>query len=283
MDKRLYIDRTPLIISEKIDISDLISTENLSKDRISKYLDDEAAFIEFVTNEITARTSAAFINHITQSDYNLKFSADALEFLHAIILSINMSFTYALSSMKNYNITKEEVLFFQCPCANFMYKVEDGASIPEIDTYKWFLNFVYFMRNALFHEIIDPLDAFWQEIFKHSYLALKEILDGNINYFLEKAEIEKIVLDQAYNEILEKRDIYIPNYNEHYYNGELESEIIDYYIDDSSVTAKANITMDYWYDEYTLKKMIAKCNIIVNRSERHINKFKMKFIKHEDI
>lgn len=56
------------------------------------------------------------------------------------------------------------------------------------------LNFVYFMRNALFHEIIDPLDSFWQDIFKHSYLALKEILDGNINFFLEKRMLKRFCM-----------------------------------------------------------------------------------------
>lgn len=63
------------------------------------------------------------------------------------------------------------------------------------------------MCNALFHEIIDHLDAFWQEIFKHSYLALKEILDGNINYFLEKENIENLILTFARDEILNKIDI----------------------------------------------------------------------------
>ena len=35
-------------------------------------------------------------------------------------------------------------------------------------------------RNALFHEIIDPLDEEWQVIFKNAYLVLKEIVDLNI-------------------------------------------------------------------------------------------------------
>ncbi len=45
----------------------------------------------------------------------------------------------------------------------------------------WFLDFVYRLRNALFHEIIDPLDEEWQIIFKNAYLVLKEIVDININ------------------------------------------------------------------------------------------------------
>ncbi len=44
----------------------------------------------------------------------------------------------------------------------------------------WFLDYVYRLRNALFHEIIDPLDEEWQIIFKSAYLVLKEIVDMNI-------------------------------------------------------------------------------------------------------
>lgn len=49
----------------------------------------------------------------------------------------------------------------------------------------WFLDFVYRLRNALFHEIIDPLNEEWQIIFKNAYLVLKEIVELNI------AEIEE--------------------------------------------------------------------------------------------
>lgn len=45
----------------------------------------------------------------------------------------------------------------------------------------WFLSFVYRLRNALFHEIIDPLNEEWQLIFKNAYLVLKEIVDLNIS------------------------------------------------------------------------------------------------------
>ncbi len=45
----------------------------------------------------------------------------------------------------------------------------------------WFLDFVYRLRNALFHEIINPLDEEWQIIFKNAYLVLKEVVDINIS------------------------------------------------------------------------------------------------------
>lgn len=51
----------------------------------------------------------------------------------------------------------------------------------KINSVLWFLDFVYRLRNALFHEIIDPLDEEWQIIFKNAYLVLKEVVDINIS------------------------------------------------------------------------------------------------------
>lgn len=55
-----------------------------------------------------------------------------------------------------------------------------------------------------------------KEIFKHSYLSLKEILDGNINFFIEKTEVKEHLNAFAWNELLNKKEIYVPNYNEKY-------------------------------------------------------------------
>lgn len=52
----------------------------------------------------------------------------------------------------------------------------------------WFLSFVYRLRNALFHEIIDPLNEEWQIIFKNAYLVLKEIVDLNIQIIDDKKD-----------------------------------------------------------------------------------------------
>ena len=57
---------------------------------------------------------------------------------------------------------------------------KDLFEILKTNSILWFLDFVYRLRNALFHEIIDPLDEEWQIIFKNAYLVLKEIVDINI-------------------------------------------------------------------------------------------------------
>ena len=283
LDKDFYIDGKPLIISVNVDISDLISSENLSETQISTFIDDESAFIEFVTKGITDRASLNFIDQITNGNYDSKFDSKVLARLNSITLMINASLVQELALMKEPNIIKEDVLFSQLPCVHFMYKVEDGQTVPEIDAYKWFLNFVYFMRNALFHEIIDPLDSFWQEIFKHSYLALKEILDGNINYFLEESNVNNLIHDLAWDEILNKKEIYVPNFIEDYDNGDIEVEIADYSVDQYIIKGRATITLEYWYDNHIMKKMVSKCNFEVNRLTNQADKFKMVFLRLEDI
>lgn len=66
---------------------------------------------------------------------------------------------------------------------NKLYETRNQNSII------WFLSFVYRLRNALFHEIIDPLNEEWQIVFKNAYLVLKEIVDLNIQIIHKKSQI----------------------------------------------------------------------------------------------
>lgn len=54
---------------------------------------------------------------------------------------------------------------------------EEYAQLIATKTVDWFANYVYALRNALFHEIISPLDEKWQIIFKSAYLLLKQVSD----------------------------------------------------------------------------------------------------------
>lgn len=283
LDSDFLIDDKPLIISEKVDIFDLISSCNLTKSQIESYLDDEAAFINYVAAKISERVSVRFISHITNGDFQAVFSSKILARFNSLTLTINADIVLALAQMKDPNIQKENLLFSQTPCSNFIYKVEDGADIPDADTYKWFLNFVYFMRNALFHEIIDPLDSFWQDIFKHSYLALKEVLDGNINYFIEKEKVIEKIRGQVWDEIGKLPAIYVPNYNEAYNDNDVVIEILDYSISSNNINVKANVFLDYWCDEHSMKRMCVVCRSEIARENTDINKFAMKLIEHKDI
>lgn len=62
---------------------------------------------------------------------------------------------------------------------NNIYSTNEGAYSKLIATkgVDWFASYVYSLRNALFHEIITPLDEEWQTIFKSAYLVLKQVSD----------------------------------------------------------------------------------------------------------
>lgn len=87
------------------------------------------------------------------------------------------------SSCLNPEFGAEHKLLYQMPISNYLNSIEDGAEMTVADkekAYLWFIGFVYRLRNALFHEIIDPLNDEWQVIFKNAYHVLKQIVDQNI-------------------------------------------------------------------------------------------------------
>ncbi|MBO6263141.1 MAG: hypothetical protein J6N93_02555 [Clostridia bacterium] len=65
----------------------------------------------------------------------------------------------------------------------------------------WFIDFVVSLRNALFHEIIDPLDNEWQEIFKTAYFILKNFLDKNVELLSKKHHIPNDLSNKIYEYI----------------------------------------------------------------------------------
>ena len=264
LDKDFYIDGAPLIISVKIDISDLISSENLSEAQTTKFIDDESAFIESATKAIIDRASLSFIGQITNGDFNSKFDSKVLARLNSVTLAINANLVQELALMKEPNIIKEDVLFSQLPCVHFIYKVEDGQTVPEIDTYKWFLNFVYFLRNALFHEIIDPLDEFWQDIFKCAYLALKEVMDGNIRFFIDRELVSSSIVDDVMSCISDNEEQFLPGLVEGSDIDEPEVQITKYFVSDDGIEVEFAVLIDYWASMYTVNqtKLVGKASFI---------------------
>lgn len=91
---------------------------------------------------------------------------------------------YAIkASCLNSEFGAEHKLLSQMPITNFLQSIEGGKEMTLADkekAYLWFISFVYRLRNALFHEIIDPLNDEWQVIFKNSYHVLKQVVDQNI-------------------------------------------------------------------------------------------------------
>lgn len=112
-------------------------------------------------------------------------------------IDLNLNSPYTNESV----LENEYVILRQRPLASFSQLFTKNNSEAEEkyifqklkeDTYFWFIDFVVSLRNALFHEIIDPLDEEWQLIYKNAYLALKELLDATTNYLI-KNEISTFI------------------------------------------------------------------------------------------
>lgn len=77
-------------------------------------------------------------------------------------------------------------IIYQIPFNGFCRLNQENTYATQRDKYspliaakavEWFADYVYALRNALFHEIISPLDQEWQTIFKSAYLLLKQVSD----------------------------------------------------------------------------------------------------------
>ena len=89
-------------------------------------------------------------------------------------------------------IGAEHKLLPQIPVADFLQSYSELSASDGISAYLWFVGFVYRLRNALFHEIIDPLAPSWQLLFKNAYLVLKQIVDANISRLRTIAQLLKL-------------------------------------------------------------------------------------------
>lgn len=78
------------------------------------------------------------------------------------------------------SVGTEYKLLYQIPFPDYLQSNRNMTSSDELNACLWFISFVYRLRNALFHEIINPLDTSWQLLFKNAYLVLKQVVDSNI-------------------------------------------------------------------------------------------------------
>ena len=284
LQKDYCIENKPLIIECEVDFSDWIK-RTYNKVEADHYLEDEGAFINAFAEDIKKRASKAFINAFMAVDVEKKYPKTN-EFLKTLsVQNINNDIYQCFAPMQaTVAVSNEELLYMQVPCQNFIYMVNNKKTVNEIAIYKWFIRFVYFLRNALFHEIIDPLDEFWQNLFKNAYLALKEILDANIEYFIVKDKIKGLLFNRVLQEFREKPEIYIPNLNEHNNNGEPEIMFEKYKIKEARILIEATVNYEYWYDNYTIRKtktkLEAEYEMISSKLEEQ--KIKMELVDYVD-
>jgi hypothetical protein len=79
-------------------------------------------------------------------------------------------------------------LFQPLPVPNFPDGYDENAH--KLVVLRWFIRFSYDLRNILFHHIIDPFDEEWLKLFKTTYLALKEIVNHNVNLIEQTENID---------------------------------------------------------------------------------------------
>lgn len=163
--------------------------------------------------EVTYKMTEAFEVVIKEKKYGKRVTAKINDLMKQAIATVWAIFS--LNAKDDSSKTKEEMeqsrntyeIIRQRPLNYFIYHMdvklkperaemtaseerwyEELQKDLEKDSVLWFLDFIYRLRNALFHEIIDPLDEEWQIIFKNAYLVLKEIVDLNIGQIQEGSE-----------------------------------------------------------------------------------------------
>lgn len=158
----------------------------------------------------------------------------------------------------NPDFAPEHKLLSQAPISNYLNNTENGIEMTAADkqkAYLWFIGFVYRLRNALFHEIIDPLNDEWQVIFKNAYHVLKQIVDQNI-WRLNQLKLLPLASSEAAKKdyILEPpRDVVWPSDEVAKFTW-ISSEVQSLNKDGAKVLVKANI--DFANYHYTTQCIV---------------------------
>ena len=195
------------LIKFQVDLTDVL--EQSANHLRSNPSISEQEYLSWILSEIRGRLGHeivnSFLHHFEESNYGkrTKTKVQNIE-KHSLSIILNV---FALNAKDDSLKTEDEMLLSrndyemiqQRPINYFEYHMavplrpnRDLSSFEEKwckrlheqrkqNSVIWFLDFVYRLRNALFHEIIDPLDEQWQLIFKNAYLVLKEIVDLNID------------------------------------------------------------------------------------------------------
>lgn len=179
-------------IKKEIDLR-LIIEATVSKHKVLNGFINEIQFMrDFyngVMNEVTGALRHYMEKTLPSKGYNQTISGKIRDGCLRLNSALNVKFDYnykyphevgALDDLNSYAI------IFQLPFNGFgrvepdnIYAANEGVYSQLMATkgVDWFASYVYSLRNALFHEIITPLDEEWQTIFKSAYLILKQVSD----------------------------------------------------------------------------------------------------------
>ncbi len=183
-------------IKKDIDLRPIIRVV-VEKHRYQNLIINETQFMHDIYDAVMREISETLRHYmdvtLPKKNYNQTVSGkikDACLRLHsALRLRFEYNYRYPhevdpLAAQNSYAI------IYQVPFNGFsriewenIYTTRRGEYAPLIATkaVEWFSDYVYALRNALFHEIISPLDEEWQAIFKSAYLLLKQVSDLSIS------------------------------------------------------------------------------------------------------
>lgn len=180
------------VIKREIDLRPIIKS-SVSKHKVQNQIINEFQFMRDFYEDVM-RKIADILRHylediLPSKGYNQTINGRIKDACLRLSTALNIKFDYnykyphlvgALDDLNSYAI------IYQLPFNGFgliepenIYSTNEEVYSQLIATkgIDWFASYVYALRNALFHEIITPLDEEWQTIFKSAYLVLKQISD----------------------------------------------------------------------------------------------------------
>lgn len=179
-------------IKKEIDLRPIIRA-TVEKHRYQNLIINEIHFLRDFYDAVMSEISGALRHYIDvtlpkrafNQTVNGKIKDACLRLTTALRLRLEYNYRYPhevdpLAAPNSYAI------IYQVPFNGFgrlerenIYAARRGEYAPLIVTraVEWFADYVYALRNALFHEIIRPLDEEWQAVFKSAYLVLKQVSD----------------------------------------------------------------------------------------------------------
>ena len=193
---------------------------------------------------------------------------DTFELIQAFCLRASDSIR---QNCLNASIKADHKLLYQEPIAGFIQNDTTMTAVEEQKALLWFIGYVYRLRNALFHEIIDPLDSEWQYVFKNAYLALKQIVDTNITrlqWIKAIAELAPYIFQKDFNEA-PPFGITSADYEKHAKMTITDKALSYYNINGAKVHLKA--TLDYKEQHYLVEGDVVWNERMEKHTVKHVS------------
>ena len=193
-------------IKKEIDLRPIIRT-TVERHRYQNFIINEAQFMHDFYDAVMEEISEILRHYLDESlpkkGFNQTVTGKIKDACFRLNSALRLKFEY------NYRFphevdpllaTNSYAIIYQIPFNGFdrldrenIYSSYREKYAPLIATkaVDWFASYVYALRNALFHEIISPLDEEWQAIFKSAYLLLKQVTDICISCISQIEEFPK--------------------------------------------------------------------------------------------